>query len=169
MLPQVNVSPPGKPERLRSPETMVANQELWQLFEQHYAVPKWPDGECVCGEYSIDGQADHLVHTLVEHFGLPWTREEEKHVPDIDEPLDVETADEVLVIDYPKWLSDTLLALAADEAKTTTSGPISLYEVRYSALDAALRLQENVEDYANADTLIYDAEAIYKWLTTDFV
>ena len=85
-----------------------------------------------------------------------------------DEPLDVDTADEVLVIDYPKWLSDTLLAIAADEAKPTTSDPISLYEVRQYCLDLALALQEHVEDYIDAEDFVNDAKTIYEWLTEGF-
>lgn len=46
--------------------------------------------------------------------------------------------------------------------------PISLYEVRKYALDAALDLQAHKDVYANVEQVVDEAKAFYDFLTTDF-
>lgn len=74
MLPPVNYRPEGKPPTFSQPEDMVVNQEIWALLAKHYAIPCWPDGECVCGDDEPDGLPDHLVDVLVKKFNLSWVR-----------------------------------------------------------------------------------------------
>lgn len=74
--PPENHRPPGRPESKIDPSVMKINQEIWALMDKHYAIPTWPDGECVCRdlESASEHQADHLVEVLVKEFELDWKR-----------------------------------------------------------------------------------------------
>ncbi len=179
MLPPVNYRPEGKPPAYAQPETMVVNQEVWELLSGHYAVPRWPDGACACGDDNIDGLIPHLIEVLQSKSGgnMPTFTEE----PDVevgDKPEEGpnylgSTADTVSpLVDYvpPSIYADA----EPDEVQTGEGGEGSsitetdwvtersyfVAELGKKALDTAICLQGD----GDVDSLLSDATKIYNWL-----
>lgn len=171
----------------RTPLDMLINREVLGVVLKHLTVPVGMDGDCGDPECDNAGEhgGDHVIAELVKYFGLPWKRCYDRDIDGYWPPPWVEgfeqlrkelqshlegtdmaiVYEDIEVDDYEDIVSPLVAAIIrpADDDEA-----VSLYEVRCVALDAALRLQENVKNYNNAQTLIDEAQDIYDWLTTDF-
>lgn len=141
-LPMVNYRPKGKPPAYAKPEAMFVNQEIWRVLSEHYAVPAWPDGQCVCGDDEPEGQMTHLIEVLKSYQG--------GNMPSFTEEETVDTVTPFVEVAH----------LAPD---------LTDYDIRLDSIALTLQLQTHKDDYANVLTLLDEAKTIYDWLTENFV
>lgn len=123
---------------------MIVNQEIMNVLAAHYAVPAQPDGACLCGVAIPDGQIAHLIEVLQSKQG--------GNMPTFTQEPDVDTTE------------DLVGPLVTVRVPVNERAELTAYDLRLEALDAALRMQENVDDYTNVEALLDEAELIYAWL-----